>query len=159
MTSSILVIAMLAASPKPVAIFVGPMPRNGFVDADKAVLDSVKDLQKELGKNRAFAVVPTEAGATLRLYVVSRGMVPTGSSTEYGTASGTVMGSYGQGTASSVSVPNMMARLDALLRVGDYERPFVGQSELSWSRCAGGIVKQLSSWVEANRAQLEKTTK
>ena len=34
-----------AENAKPVSIFVGPMTKDGFVDADKGVLDSIKDIQ------------------------------------------------------------------------------------------------------------------
>ena len=42
-----------------IAIYVGPQVRDGFVDADVGVLDSIKDIQDELKKSPRFTVAPT----------------------------------------------------------------------------------------------------
>ncbi len=156
--------AMLAASvasaqaPLPVTIFIGPLAREGFVDADKRVLDSVKDLQKELRKHRGFAVAAAEADASLKLYVMARSTPATGGSVEIGTATGTATGtaagSTAQGTGMSVTTPTVVYRLETLLRVGTYERTFTGDSYLTWKGCAGSVVKELTAWVAANRESL-----
>lgn len=136
------------AKPDAVAIYVGPNVRDGFVDVDRGVLDSIKDVQKRLRqdpvdpqKEAAFRVVDRESDATLRLYVVSRITVATGAS----------IGVVNQGTG--VTVPAEVRRLDTLLRVGSYERSFVVTGE-TWKGCAGDLVYDLSAWVIANRERL-----
>jgi hypothetical protein len=157
MIPSLLLAAMLAATPKPVTIFVGPMVRDGFVDADQGVLDSIKDLQAELRKNGAFSVVADQAAASLRLYVVSRTKAATGASSQIGTATGTATGSQAQGTGTSFTIPVDVQRLETLLRVGPYERTFTGESQTSWSRCASSVVKDLAVWLAANRERLAQS--
>ena len=138
----------------PVKIYVGPVVRDGFVDVDQAVLDSVKDLQLELRKNPAFKVVTAEADATLKLYVVLRATVPTGSNVESGTASGSTTGSNAQASGFSVSTPIEAHKLETLQRVGTYERAFIGASVNTWKGSAGAVVKDLAVWVTANHDRL-----
>jgi hypothetical protein len=142
-TPTVLLCAMLATGmagaegTKPVSIFVGPVARDGFVDADKGVLDSIKDIQGVLSGDRTFAVVPNESAASLKLYVMSRSQVATGDAAIKGLK---------------------MSRLEASLRVGTYERTFVGESEPwttgTWKHCARLLVKDLSGWVTANRERI-----
>jgi hypothetical protein len=142
-TTAILLGVLLAAgaagaeSAKPVSIFVGPMTHGGFVDADKGVLDSIKNLQDLLRGDKDFTVVPEESAASLRLYVVSRTQTATGDAAIKGLK---------------------MSRVETLLRVGDYERTFVGESEPwtsgTWKHCAKLVVKDLKGWVSANRERI-----
>jgi hypothetical protein len=155
-TPSILLAAMPAASPKPVTVFVGPMVRDGFVDADKGVSNSIKDIRNEMLLNRgAFTLVAEESAATLKLYVVWRGMGDgTATITQgYGTAWSGSGQTSGYGVSTSVAVPTTY-RLEALLRVGTHEKLFAGESEWTRKRCAKSIVKDLAAWVAANRERL-----
>jgi hypothetical protein len=70
--------ALLVAGPaKPaVSIYVGPQARDGFVDKDKGVLDSIADIQRELRKTLGLRVVDDESSAALRLHVISGGIGP-----------------------------------------------------------------------------------
>ena len=87
--------------------------------------------------DRAFTVVPDESAASLKLYVVSRSQSATGDAA--------IMGLK-------------MSRVEALLRVGTYERSFAGESEPwttgTWKRCAKLLVKDLGGWVAANRERI-----
>ena len=69
-----LVIAMLAgigaqspptAHAVDVTIFVGPQTRNGFVDVDKGVLESIKRVASELRGKRGLRVVATKDEAQI----------------------------------------------------------------------------------------------
>jgi hypothetical protein len=117
--------SFLAAAP--VSIYVGPNVRDGFVEADQGVMDSVKDVKKELGKDRAFRVVAEESMADLKVYVLSRGVGPAagGSSINipgavYNLPSGQTIQALGM----SFYIPSNSLHIEALLRVGTYERPF-----------------------------------
>jgi hypothetical protein len=73
------------------------------------------------------------------------------------TGTATATGSGVQGTSTSTDVPDVRHRLETLLRVGDYEKPMIADSDWvvgQWGRCAGAVVKDLSAWVEANRERL-----
>ncbi len=137
--------AFLASAP--VTIYVGPAVRDGFVEADKGVLDSIKDVQNELRKKRTFAVVANEAAASLKLYVVTRRKAPAGDLITGSVVAGVIY-----------SVQDELHRLETLLRVGNYERAFVVESKSmiggTWKHCAELIVKDLVTWAEANRERL-----
>lgn len=45
-------------------------------------------------------------------------------------------------------------RVEALLRIGGYERPFMGESESRWKGCAQSIGKDLAFWLKANRERI-----
>jgi hypothetical protein len=160
MKTPVFLAAMLAAgvanagSAKPVRIYVGPVVRDGFVEADKGVLDSIKDIQKELRKDRTYAVVAGEAEAALKLYVVTRRTRETGGSVGIGTATGTGSGGFVQGTGMTVSIPLAVYRLETLLRVGTHERPFTGESDAAWKGSARAVAKDLAVWVAANRERI-----
>jgi hypothetical protein len=148
-----LVIALVTALAPPVervSIYVGPNVRDGFVDIDKGVQDSIEDLQKELRGNRSLRVVPDESSATLKLYVASRSKYATGDSVVTGTGSTT----SGVSTGSGVSVEVEGYRLKTVLRAGDYERVFTGESEWRWKGCARSIAKDLAIWLDANRERV-----
>ena len=72
--------ALLAAgvqhsSEEKIAIFVGPQTVDGFVDVDRGILDSIKDIKQEFEHFRQLIVVPTRTEATLVLEVTGRGLV------------------------------------------------------------------------------------
>lgn len=160
--AAVLAVALVAGgwiteSHEPVTIYVGPVVRNGFVDADEGVLDSVKDIQSRLRKNRAFAVVASEARATLKLFVVSREDVEVGSGSVVTTGTARATGNTVQGISTSTEVRDVLHRLETLLQVGEYEKTIIADSDWvvgQWGRCAGAVVKDVTAWLEANRSRL-----
>ena len=126
-----LALLLFAPARPPVAVYVGPLVRDGFADVDRGVKDSIKDLrhhlQAEIGKKRA-RFVDDEKAADVKVYVVGRG------TTE---------------SASATSAPDNLKRLDIRLRAGTYERAFVAEKG-SWSDLSLRIAKDISAWLEAN---------
>jgi hypothetical protein len=55
-----------------IQVFVGPATRDGFVDIDGGILDSIKDIQNELRRSKLFTVTNTRDGARLVLIVEGR---------------------------------------------------------------------------------------
>ena len=53
-----------------VTIYVGPQTRDGFVDIDQGIVDSIRDIKNELRHSRLFRVVETADGSTITLTVV-----------------------------------------------------------------------------------------
>src|SRR5438105_4454917 len=60
----------LSATEAKIAVFVAPQTREGFVDVDQGILDSIKDIQNELRSSRVFTLAPTPERATIALIVV-----------------------------------------------------------------------------------------
>jgi hypothetical protein len=56
----------------------------------------------------------------------------------------------------SFLIPANSRHVETLLRVGPYERAFVGddQTTETWKRCAQMIAKDLSAWLGANRERV-----
>jgi hypothetical protein len=144
----LLALVLSAQQATQVAIYVGPKTRNGFIDADLGVMDSIKDVQAAIRGERAFRLVNDESQADVKLYILGRGKGPDGG------AAGTFAGGV------FVAIPTDSYHVDAMLEVGDYSRPIVGQSVQrvtgTWSRCAHSIVHDLKGWVEVNREKLTK---
>jgi len=153
-----------AKDPAPtVSIYVGPQVRDGFVDVDQGVRDSIKDMREALREQRwecpsgkrpvfpwsdcsdaQFRVVNDESAAELKLYIVKR-------TTELGPTSMT--GVIIKGTGTVASAPTNVNRLETLLRAGTYEREFVAEHD-RWKRLAERIGKDVSAWVTANRERV-----
>lgn len=137
------------AAPKAVegkiTIFVEPQKRDGFVDVDSGILDSIKDIQGQLLRSRQFTIAPTSDEAQIVLTVVGR-RTP-GSSGAIGVPIGLGM---------TVMVPIKRRAIDAILRVGNYEKPIMSESDDSdrWNAAAKRVVKDVTAWVEANRSAL-----
>lgn len=131
--------------PPPVTIYVGPALRDGFVDVDRGVLDSIEDVKKEIGKDRArFRLLTSRGEATLVLTVTSR---------EIGGPNGGV-GSQAGGVTVLTAIPSVVLR--ATLSVGAYSKSLVRTDEgaMTWGHAATLIVRDVAAWVDANRTRL-----
>lgn len=127
-----------------IAIFVGPQTREGFIDVDSGILDSIEDVQNEFQHASKFRLVRTPGEADILLFVVGRRT--TGQS-----------GSVGVPIAGmALFLPIKGRAIDTLLRVGSYERAITSQAEESerWKSSAKSVVKSVTAWVEANRQAL-----
>lgn len=131
-----------ASSQSRIAVSVGPQTRGGFVDADSGTLDSIKDIQDELKKSDAFTLAARIGDAKIVLLVSSRRVITGGG----GVAIGSVM------------VPLDRRSIETILKVGSYEKTTVSESAAggTWRNAAKQVVKDLTVWADANRAQLVK---
>jgi hypothetical protein len=164
--AAVLLLAAVAQAkdvPTTVSIYVGPQVRDGFVDVDQGVRDSIKDIREALREQRwecpsgkrplfpwsscgdtQFRVVNDEAAAELRLYVVKR-------TREVGpTRTGGVII---KGTGTVTSAPTNIYRLETLLRAGTYEREFAAEHDRRRG-LAQRIGKDVSAWLAANRERV-----
>lgn len=130
----------------PLSIFIGPQTRDGFVDVDRGVLDSIKDIKDELRGKKRLRMVADKDRADLILEVVSRGATST-------TGGGTAAIPIG---AITMYAPVATIGLTTLLRVGTYEKPIASPNCGKWRLCARFVVKDLEAWVEANAAAIER---
>ena len=176
-----LMLAAGAAKPERVAIYVSAPVRDGFVDVDAEILDSIVDVQKRLRqdpfsdkRDAVFRVVAKEADAVLRLYVLGRGATQStgegltihspGTATHFPGQTltfphgGTVQlpGTTILSPGISTHVATTARHVSAKLRVGTYERDFIAVCE-TWKQCAGRLVDGLSVWVMANLERIGAT--
>jgi hypothetical protein len=132
--------AIAIAEHPPITIFVGPQTRDGFVDVDQGVLDSIKDITKALRGGKGFRVVPTRDDAQIVLEVLSRGIT----SASGGGAVAAPVGS------STFLIPMSTRGIATMLRVETYEKPIVFPNCPDWGYCARLVVKDIETWVAAN---------
>ena len=128
------------------AVFVGPQMRDGFVEADRGVVDAVKDVQAELQRTKRFTIAKTPDAAMIVVRVLGR--------RDAGT-SGSVGVPIG---ATALYLPIQRRAIDVVLQVGTYEKPMVGDSRDSdaWRAAARHLAEDIVVWVDANRALLTR---
>lgn len=134
-----------AQSPAPVPLYVCPTTRDGFVEVDQSILDSIADIEREVLKDRGrFKLVRAREQATLVLEIIGR---------KQGPAAGGV-GAAIAGTA--VMVPINGHIIDAVLLTGTYRREMTGEDTDgdSWRKAASDLVRDIAVWVDANRSKL-----
>src|SRR5262245_16405321 len=121
------IIVVLQAQSAGVPIFIGPQSRDGFVDVDQGVLDSIRDIKAEFRRWNEFRLVVSQAVATIVLEVVARR-----------------------------TRPSKHRAIESILRVGNYEKAMtsVGQDDDQWNAAAKQVVKDVSAWMRANRVRL-----
>jgi hypothetical protein len=136
--------------PKKVTIFVSPPTRDGYIDTDKGIRDSIKDLKDQLRGSRRLQLVQTKESAQLVLEVVGRGRTSNGG----GGAAAVPLGN------STFFLPLETIGLTTVLRVGDYDKPLIFDKCGEWTHCAQLVVKDVEAWVEENadalRARADK---
>lgn len=132
------------AAQRAVPVYIGPEIRDGFVDIDQGVSDSIKDIQNELRLDRQFIIARTREEATIRLIVLGRGIVTNGS---------LGFGSSHAGTGTAFVVPNTVPTISTVLRVAAYEKRLHSEGG-TWRNAAQQVVRDLKAWFEANRDRL-----
>jgi hypothetical protein len=132
-----------AERPK-VPIFIGPQVRDGFVDVDAGLLDSVQDIQKAFRHSDAFTLASTPEQAVLTLIIADR-RTP-GQSGAVGVPIG----------AATLFLPIKRRAIDSILKVGSYERAITSETDDNdhWRAAARQVVKDVTAWLDANRSRL-----
>jgi hypothetical protein len=129
------------------AVFVGAQIKDGFVDIDRGVLNSIKDLKGELSGRKGIQIVEDKTEARLVLEVLSRGAT----SSAGGGAMGMPIG------ASTFVIPFGTIGLATILRVGTYEKAIVFQNCQTWRHCAKLVAEDVQTWIAANGLALEQS--
>ena len=128
----------------PIPVFVGPQVRDGFIDIDRGVLDSIKDIQYQLRGRKHIQIVTERDRARVVLEVVSRGAT----STAGGGGAAVPIGT------STFVIPFGTIGIATVLKVGAYEKPIVLQNCDNWTRCARFVAQDVDTWIEANATTL-----
>jgi hypothetical protein len=126
-----------------ISIYVGPVVRDGFVDADRDVADSIADLRKEMRKRRIFTVMSHEASVLVKLSVTRD---QTFSDAGY---VGGVIGNTGW-VVPNVSSTNV---LTTELRTKTHRKVFVATCG-RWKQCASRLTQDIAAWVRANSVRI-----
>ena len=72
-------VAASAHAQQKIAVFIGPQTRDGFIDMDAGIRDSIKDIQQECQQGTVFSIAPTSENAALTLIVLGQGTPVSGS--------------------------------------------------------------------------------
>jgi hypothetical protein len=142
-----------------VTVFVGAASRDGFVDATKDVVDSIKDLSKRLG-SKDVVIVTQREDADIAVTVIARGVgsEPWGQRLSY-------QQFYQGAELASVPVTLNTWWVAVVLEVdrAGYRKEFVGTYTHppgmayyggAWIACAKQLSKNLEVWIDTNRARV-----
>jgi len=140
LVAGLLVGAAAKDLPKKVTIFVSPPTRDGDVDTDNGIHDSITDLKNQLRGSRRLQLVETKESAQLVLEVVGRGRTSNGRDR----AAAVPLGD------STYFLPLEITGLTTVLRVGDYDKPMIVDTCADWTQCAHLVVKDVEAWVDEN---------
>jgi len=122
-------------------IFVGAQSREGFIDIDSGILDSIKDIREEFSKSSLFTVVTKPDEAKIVLLIAGRRLA------------GLVGTAYPTGV---IAAPIYGHAIDTVMHVGTYEKATTSEetSYGTWKRAAVVVVRDVTAWITANRDRL-----
>jgi hypothetical protein len=126
-------------------IFVGPETREGFLDVDAGIRDSIGDIQRELARSRSLKLIDVREEATLALIVLGRGVVNQGS-----VGVGASSTASGGGSGYMIVVPHNVPTLSMMLKAGNYER-LLQSSGSTWGGAAKTAVDDVYAWLDWNQ--------
>lgn len=139
-----------------VSVFVGVPTRDGFLDASKPVLDSVKDIEKQIAQRPGLVFATDPAKADIRLWVVDRGV----GSEAYGSRA-TLLPYFNGAVMYQRTAYANTYWVATILEVGSYRKEIVGaythglrDSFGAWTEAAAEISREVETWANSNRAKL-----
>lgn len=151
---------LAAQRPGPVFVYVSAPLKDGFVDTDSKIQDSVRDVQRRLAHMKEFKLADSRDKADLVLTVLMRGVGQEryGQRVTYSEQSGTY---YRNAELTNTPIVEQTLWVSAVIEVGTYRKEFVGTSRNipgvrwgTWTECAANLAKDLKSWAVANRDQI-----
>jgi hypothetical protein len=158
MMTSLLLLILLAPLPsQKISIYLAAPMKDGFVDTNKGVEDSIKDIRKRLAKDKRIVIVDDPSRADLVLTVVARGIhyertgqteVTTNyfdseSSTRVETTKQDIYSS-GMWVKTVLTFGHMQMEIN-----GGYSNEPGG-----WGACATQIADDVRSWIAANAIRI-----
>lgn len=144
-TASTIAMLVMLWSQTAITVHIRPQMRDGFVDVDHGVLDTIKDLAAELKKSKGLQVIGTDDA---RITIVIVGRRTAGSAGGIGIPSGTT----------TLFLPIHGRAIDLILKVGSYERAITSEDvdNGTWRAAAMIAAKDINAWIAANREKLSQ---
>jgi hypothetical protein len=140
-----------------ITVFISAPMRDGFVDTNKDIQDSIKDVRSDLEHKKDVIVVDDPSQADVVLTIVTRGI----GTQHFGERTNIYQGYYSGTDITTTPILANTFWVSAVLKAGSYQREIVGaQTQESayslgaWTTCAERIAKDVRAWVTANAAQL-----
>lgn len=143
-----MILSGVARAADPVSIYVGPQLRDGFMDVDAGIRDSIRDVQQEIRQTQELRLLGARDDASIVLIVVGRGAPSNGS---IGVASTSVVN--GTGIGFGFTVPSNVPTITTVLSTGHYSKVTQSESQ-SYRGAAKVVVQDVLAWLEANRPML-----
>jgi hypothetical protein len=136
-------------------LFISAPTRNGFIDIDQGILDSIADIRNQLERSKQIVVVDGGEKADITLTVVKRGI----GSEQYAERL-TDLDYFGQAELAGPPLAKNAIWVTTVVEIGNHRREFTGQHRDAlgafWSKCAKQIANDLEVWIQSNAPQLRQ---
>jgi hypothetical protein len=136
-------------------LFISAPTRDGFIDIDQGILDSIADIRNHLDGSKQIVVVDTSEKADVTLTVVKRGI-----GSELYLERLTDLDYFGQAELDSTTLAKNAIWVTTVVEIGNHRKEFTGQHRdvlgAFWSKCAKQIANDLEGWVKSNAPQLRQ---
>jgi len=143
-------------------VYVSAPLKDGFVDTNKDIQDSVKDVQHQLSRMKEFGLTENVELADLSITILTRGV---GSETYGHRLNYTEYSGRYYTNAQLTSMP-MVAQtlwLSVVMEIGTHRKEFTGTALNvpgvrwgRWTECATNLAKNVRVWAVANQQQIKQ---
>jgi hypothetical protein len=158
MITSMLMLILLAPLPtQKISIYLAAPTKDGFVDTNKAIQDSIKDVRKRLLKDKHIAIVDDPARADVVLTIVGRGIhyERTGQTKVTTNCYDSETSSRTETSIQDVYSSGMW--VTAVMQYGTFQKQIhsgYGNEPGGWGECATQIADDVKSWIAANASRI-----
>jgi hypothetical protein len=158
MITSLFMLMLLVPPPTPkVSLYLAAPVKDGFVDTNKGIQDSIKDLRKRLGKDKRIVIVDNPSRADVVLTVVGRGVhyERTGQTQVTTNYFDSESSTRVETTTQDVYSSGMWVK--TVLSFGRMQREISGgysNEPGGWGACATQIADDVRSWIAANTTRI-----
>lgn len=156
-TSLLVLILMAPVSTQKISIYLAAPTKDGFVDTNKSIQDSIKDVRKRLAKDKSIAIVDDPVRADIVLTIVGRGIhyERTGRTEVTTNYYDSESSSRTETTTQDVYSSGMW--VTAVMQFGTLQKQInAGYSNEpgGWGECATQIADDVKSWIAANATRI-----
>lgn len=128
-----------------IVVYITAPERDGFVDTDKELTDSIRDLQNNIRNKRGLLVAKDRTSADVVLRVNNRGRASEATG-------GVVAVPLGNG-AIAAPIHATYKFVETTLEAGTFKKDFNAADD-GYGDCAEKIARQVNAWIEANHSTL-----
>ena len=163
MIAPLLMLILLTPVQTPkISIYLAAPMKDGFVDTNKGIQDSIKDVRKRLAKDKHITIVDDRSRADIVLTIVGRGM-----HYEKNGRSEVTTNYYDSETSSRTEtttqdIYSSGVWVTAVMQFGSFHKQIqagAGNEPGGWSQCATQIADDVKSWIAANGTRVLRMRK